>query len=91
MLGLGSFPAISIADARRERAEAHRLLEGGTDPAVQRKHDRIAAESAARTTFGLVAEQYLSNREQNSAAASTSRRPIAFDSCHNRFEAGVAK
>jgi len=71
MLGIGPYPAVSIADARLKRDEARKLLETGVDPIVQRKHERIAAETSARTTFGLVAAEYLSNMQANGAAAST--------------------
>lgn len=71
MIGIGSFPAVSIADARQKRDDARKVLEAGTDPAAQKKLDRIAAESAARNTFGLVATEYLSNLEQNGAAPAT--------------------
>ncbi len=71
MLSVGAFPIVSIADARRKRDDARKLLEGGIDPTAQKRLDRLAAETAARTTFGLVAEEYLSNLEANGVAAST--------------------
>jgi radical SAM protein with 4Fe4S-binding SPASM domain len=71
MLSVGAFPTVSIADARRKRDDARKLLESGTDPTAQKRLDRLAAETAARTTFGLVAEEYLANLAANGVAAST--------------------
>jgi hypothetical protein len=71
MLAIGPFPATSLAAAREKRDQAKRSLSEGIDPSVQKKLDRIAAETAARNTFGLVADEFLSNLEANGAAAST--------------------
>ena len=71
LLSFGSYPQVSIADARSRRDEAKELRSKGVDPAVQKKLDRIAAETAARNTFGLVVAEFLLNLEQGGAAAST--------------------
>ena len=71
MLALGSFPATSLVDARSKRDEARKLLESGTDPAVQKKLDRIATETASRNTFGVVAAEYIANLEAGGMAAIT--------------------
>ncbi len=71
MLSLGSFPEISLADARTKRDEARKLLANGTDPSRQRKLDKIAAVSAAKNTFGGIAEEHLQNQEESGIAPST--------------------
>jgi integrase len=71
MLALGPFPAVSLADARAKRDEARKRLVEGVDPSVQKKLDRIAGETAARNTFGLIVEEFLANLEANGAAPST--------------------
>jgi hypothetical protein len=48
MLTFGAFPTVSLAAARSKREEARRLLADGTDPAVKRKLDQIAAITAAQ-------------------------------------------
>lgn len=70
-LSFGVYPTVSLADARAKRDDAKKLMSQGVDPAVQRKLDRIAAETASRNTFGLVAAEYLSNLEANGAAPAT--------------------
>lgn len=71
MLALGKFPITSLADARSRRDEARKLLEAGTDPSVQKKLDKIAAATAARNTFGLIADEYVANMVATNAAAAT--------------------
>ena len=71
LLSFGPYPDLSLSDARAKRDEAKRLLAEGTDPAVRKKLDRIAAETAARNTFGLIVEEFLANLEANGAATST--------------------
>lgn len=68
VLALGTYPATSLADARRKRDDAKRLIEAGTDPCVKRKLDRIAAVTSARTTFALIADEHLANLTATGAA-----------------------
>lgn len=71
MLAFGAFPTVSLAAARKKREEAKKLLSDGTDPAVKRRLDRIAAATSARNTFGAVAAEHIANLEANGAAPST--------------------
>ena len=59
-LAFGPYPLVSIAEARGKRDAAKKLLLAGADPSAQKKRDRAAAATAARNTFGLVAEERLS-------------------------------
>jgi len=70
----GSYPAVSLAKARRRRDEVREQLEDGVDPATQRKLDKINAETQARTTFKLVAEEYLENSKERGLAPSTMKK-----------------
>ena len=70
-LSFGPYPAVSLAEARTKRDEAKKLIADGVDPSVRKKLARIAAETAARNTFGLVASEFLSNLDANGAALST--------------------
>lgn len=71
ILSFGKYPIVSLADARRKREEAKRLLSENVDPAAQRKLDKIANAEAARTTFGLIAEEHLANLEAKGLAETT--------------------
>lgn len=61
LLSHGPYPDVSLAAARQKRDEARALIAEGTDPGQQKKLDKIAAETMARTTFKLVAEEHLEN------------------------------
>ena len=71
MLALGSYPATPLADARRRRDEAKKLLEAGTDPSAQKKLERFTVEAAAQNTFGIIASEFLANLKANRAAEAT--------------------
>lgn len=62
MLGLGGYPAVALAEARARRDEARRLLVAGVDPAMERKEEKRAARLAAASTFGKIAEEWLSKQ-----------------------------
>ncbi len=71
MLAFGSYPATTLAEARAKRDEARKLVEAGTDPTVQKKLARLAAEAASRNTFRLIAEEHVANMTANGAAPVT--------------------
>jgi len=74
LLSHGQYPDVTLAQARRKREEARTLLADGRDPSVQKKLDRINAETQARTTFKLVAEEYISNSIERGLAATTLKK-----------------
>jgi integrase len=63
MIGLGAWPEVSLADARRRRDIARALLASGTDPSVQ----RFADKEAAALTFDVLATEWLARRDQSEA------------------------
>jgi integrase len=46
-LSLGTYPEVSLADARKRRDEARKLIAAGTDPSDERKADKAAATAKA--------------------------------------------
>jgi len=72
----GSYPVVSLRDARQKRDEIRDQLAAGTDPAVQKRLDQIEAETQARTTFLLVAEEYLQMAYDRELADATMRKKI---------------
>jgi integrase len=70
-LALGAYPAVSLADARRGRDEAKKLLARGIDPSEQRKIDRQAGKAATESTFRIVAEEVISKLEREGRAHAT--------------------
>lgn len=57
-LSLGTYPDVSLLEARRRRDEARRLLADGKDPSAERKASKMAAAAAAGNTFEAVARQW---------------------------------
>jgi len=58
-LSLGSFPDVSLAQARKKRDLARGEVDEGHDPVEDKRQKKVAAEIAAKTTFRLVAEEYI--------------------------------
>jgi hypothetical protein len=52
-MGLGSVPAVNLAQAREKAADAHRLVKAGKDPIAARRDERAAQVNGE--TFGAFA------------------------------------
>lgn len=61
-LSLGTYPDTSLKVARDRRDEARRLLADGTDPAIERKADKLAAQLEAERAFKRVALAWLDHQ-----------------------------
>jgi len=64
-ISLGSFPLVSLHEARRRNEEVHRQRWAGVDP-IDSRHARkaaAAAERASRKTFASAAQEYLAKHE----------------------------
>lgn len=57
-LVLGTYPAVSLTEAREARDAAKKLQSAGTDPGVERKQRQAATIAAAASTFREVAMQW---------------------------------
>ncbi|MGA1799754.1 integrase arm-type DNA-binding domain-containing protein [Sphingomonas sp. 4RDLI-65] len=64
-LSLGSYPALTLSDARRKRDEAKATLADGRDPAVKRKITAKARAFADGNTFEIVARRWDTLRKPN--------------------------
>jgi integrase len=73
-LSIGPFPKVTIAEARARREQAKEQIANGIDPSVQKRLDRIASGTAARNTFGIIADEYIERLEANGASASTLKK-----------------
>jgi integrase len=62
-LVLGSYPDMSIADARAERDAARKLVAQGIDPVVRKKQDAAARFVDAGVTFKLLGDRFLEERK----------------------------
>lgn len=62
-LSLGSYPDLSIANARKKTAEAKQLLASDIDPKEHRDSQRQQTEQAYANTFKTVAEDWLTVKQ----------------------------
>lgn len=70
-LGFGTYPEVSLKDARDRRDEARRSLANGIDPAEQKRRDLHASKVSAANTFTSVAEAYITKNERDGLAPNT--------------------
>ncbi|TWH00564.1 integrase [Mesorhizobium sp. J18] len=68
LLALGSYPLISLAEARQARDDAKRLLLAGIDPAEERKFRKAGL---AKDTFREIAEEYVGKLRKEGRADAT--------------------
>lgn len=81
-MALGTYPDVSLAQARDGREAARKLLASGTDPMAQRKAVKEARQLAADNSFATVARLWWENW-------SPARTPRHADYVMRRLEADV--
>lgn len=74
-LHLGTYPELTLKDARARALEARQLLASGTDPSLQKQHDKankleIEANRDAHT-FAFVAAELLAKKKREGKASNT--------------------
>jgi hypothetical protein len=62
-MSLGSYPQISLKEARRRRDEARALVAQGINPYEHRKQQRRSVRNAAEHTFEAVFDQWVAEPE----------------------------
>lgn len=72
-LALGVYPEITLADARKKRAEARTRLAAGEDPGTAKKAARRALAMASDSTFEVVARGWLKKSGERRADNTQSR------------------
>jgi len=70
-LTFGTYPALSIAEARRRRDEAKRKLAEGLDPSLAKRREKLAAMSAAGNTFEVIADEFIAKLRRDKRAEPT--------------------
>ncbi|OWK22019.1 hypothetical protein AJ88_14060 [Mesorhizobium amorphae CCBAU 01583] len=68
LLALGSYPLISLAEARQARDDAKRQLLSGIDPAQERS---LRKTGSAKDTFRSIADEYLDKLKKEGRADRT--------------------
>lgn len=63
-MGVGSYPSVTLAEARDKARVKRQMVEDGLDPVAERKadHARLVADQKTATTFEQACEQYLESQ-----------------------------
>ena len=78
-MSLGSYPAISLAEARRKTAEASVAVANGDDPARQKVQERQEAEERSANTFAFVAKSFMADHGSKLRTAAEYQRKLDVD------------
>ena len=62
LAALGAYPEIGLAEARRRRDDARRLLASGLDPSAQRRAASAAKSNATTNSFEVVAREWFEKK-----------------------------
>lgn len=73
-LALGRYPDVGLADARRRRDDARRMLDAGGDPLAERKHEKLVAAYKAANSFSDGAKEYIDKTVAEGRADTTTTK-----------------
>jgi integrase len=71
LLALGSYPAVSLTQARSRRDGVKQLLATGIDPSVHAREEKLSRKTANANTFAAIAEEFLKKTEREGKAEAT--------------------
>ena len=80
MLSLGDYPTVSLAQARRAREDARRLVKAGIDPSAQRRAEKAANQTAAANTFRVWAQKWFEAKRGGWSTASAEKARFYLES-----------
>jgi integrase len=64
-LGIGIYPDVSLADARKRRDDARELIAAGKDPSREKQRDKVRNRAQAENTFTAIATEYCNKRKRD--------------------------
>ena len=68
-LGLGTYPEVSLSDARKRRDDARELVAAGKDPSREKQRDKTRAKLEADNTFSSISDEFCKKRKRDGAKA----------------------
>lgn len=74
-MGLGSFPAVSLTEARQKAADARKLLSEGKDPIAQKEAAGAKKAADEARTFKAMAEAYIAAHGRSWSAVHAAQWP----------------
>ena len=76
VFSIGSYPEVSLAEAREKRKEARLLVQQGINPAHERANNRKEQSDKNKNTFRAIAEEYLANKTISKGSIKAARRML---------------
>ncbi len=70
-LGFGSYPEVSLIEARKKRDKARELLAADKDPSREKQQAKHRAMASAANTFGEIALEFIDKRRREGLSTST--------------------
>jgi Integrase len=70
-LTFGTYPSVTLAEARSQRDDAKRKLAEGLDPSLMKKRQQLEAKAAAGNTFGVIADEFIEKLRRDKRAEPT--------------------
>lgn len=68
-LAIGTYPEISLGEARRWRDEAREAMAAGKDPAREKQRDKVRAKLDAENTFAAITSEFCEKRKRDGQRA----------------------
>ena len=68
-LGLGIYPDVSLAEARKRRDDARETVAAGKDPSQEKQRNKARAKLGADNTFSALSAEYCKKRRRDGAKA----------------------
>lgn len=65
LLTMGSYPEVSLSDARKRREAARALIAQGKDPSREKQRDKVRARIQAADTFTAISREYCAKRKRD--------------------------
>lgn len=79
LLSLGTYPDVSLADAREKRDQARKLIAAGEDPSVLRKATKAMKQERAANSFEVIARLWLNKYSANLSPATAEKNLRLFE------------
>jgi integrase len=73
LLSLGTYPEVSLKDARQRRDDARKLLANGVDPGVNRKAVKAAKSESASNSFEVLAREWFAKKSPSWAKSNADK------------------
>ena len=64
-LAIGSYPEISLSEARKRREAARMLIANGKDPSQEKRREKVRSRVAAENSFNVISEEYCAKRKRD--------------------------